>query len=158
MCVCVWGGGIGVGGDKPFSKWLRVGGGAGPCCLLLCSYAYDPIYSINPYLHYSNPHRRTIPYPTLTSIAQYILLYPTLLYLPYGIISHWPYIHVRNYLINSTYSTHYKQRIPHEIYAQIGDEISRQNSAISVTAVLHFTWCGAVHTFSHTCFPRHVKD
>ena len=32
----------------------------------------------------------------------------------------------------------------YRIYAWIGDVISRENSVISVSAVLHFTWCGMV--------------
>ena len=76
MCVCLRGGGH--WGLQAIFKMIA--GGAGPSCtphLLL--YAYDPICSINPYLHYSNPHRRTIPYPTLTSIANCII-YSTLSY------------------------------------------------------------------------------
>ena len=37
-----------------------------------------------------------------------------------------------------------KHKMPHKIYAWIGNEISRQNSAFSVSAVLYFTWCGMV--------------
>ena len=44
----------------------------------------------------------------------------------------------------STYYTHFKHKVPHEIYALNGDGISRHISAISVSAVLYFTWCGMV--------------
>ena len=50
----------------------------------------------------------------------------------------------------STYYTHFKHKVPHEIYDWIRDGIGRHISAIFVSAVLYFTWCGAVHTFSHT--------
>ena len=49
-----------------------------------------------------------------------------------------------NYLANTIYFIHFKHKISYKIYAWVGDEISRQNSAISVSAVLYFTWCGMV--------------
>ena len=47
-------------------------------------------------------------------------------------------------LRSSTYYTHFKHKVPHEIYAWIRAGISRHISAIFVSAVLYFTLCGMV--------------
>ena len=67
------------------------------------------------------------------------------------------HVDLRNCLINSAYPTHFKHRIQHESYAWIGDEISRQNSAIFVSVILYFTWCGMVRCI-HLVTPTFIAE
>ena len=74
--------------------------------------------------------------------------YHTLLYPPFEILSHRPYIHIRNYLANTTYSTPFKHKNTTRDLCLGRGRIQLFSSVRYFFSFLFFAWCNADVSFS----------
>ena len=75
----------------------------------------------------------------------------TLLYPPFEILSHRPYIHIRNYLANTTYSTPFKHKNTTRDLC-LGRGRIQLFSSVRYSILPGAVCCGAVYTCNHTRF------